>query len=487
MLRPYLTRLFVLSIIAPAFFACTPKVAPVTTTDTSVSTMVSKPAKKGEELSPCDKFSDTRNPDQAETDYVVYRNLFKAKDMALSMRTWRKVYANSPAADGRRKTVFTDGITFYNDLIQQYPERKEAYADTLIQLYNKARECYPGDGYMSGIQAFTSYYTYPGTATDEEMYALFKESIDIDGREDLNYFIINPMSGLTVKLFKEEKITEAEAKEVVDALRFRLAKGLSECGTPEACAPWKKIQDYAPGALRYFETVKGFYDCQYFVDQYYAEYQANPDDCDEIRTAFSRMKFGGCAEDNPKMQELTNAFNSKCKIEVEPSAGTWSSKVRAAYKIYQDGNPSGAVRLFEEAMPDIPAEKQFTYQLLVAKIYYRDLRSFSSARSWARRAAQSNPQSGEPYLLIGTLYASSGPLCGPGTGFDSQVVTWPAIDKWQQAKRIDAAVAGKANKLINTYTQYMPTKSDVFQRSLKEGDTFTVGCWINESTTIRTP
>jgi len=88
-------------------------------------------------------------------------------------------------------------------------------------------------------------------------------------------------------------------------------------------------------------------------------------------------------------------------------------------------------------------------------------------------------------MLIGTLYASSGPLCGPGTGWDSQVVTWPAIDKWQKAKSVDPSVAGEANKLIARYRQYMPAKGDIFQRSLTEGASFRVRCWIQETTTIR--
>ncbi|MEL7163779.1 MAG: hypothetical protein AAFN92_23675, partial [Bacteroidota bacterium] len=113
--------------------------------------------------------------------------------------------------------------------------------------------------------------------------------------------------------------------------------------------------------------------------------------------------------------------------------------------------------------------------------------NFGQARKFARRAAEANPASGEPYMLIGPLYASSGPLCGPGTGFDSQIVTWPAIDKWQQAKRIQPDLAKEANKLIGRYTQYMPSKSDIFQRGIKEGDTFKVGCWIQENTRVRTP
>ena len=70
-------------------------------------------------------------------------------------------------------------------------------------------------------------------------------------------------------------------------------------------------------------------------------------------------------------------------------------------------------------------------------------------------------------MLIGKLYASSGPLCGPGTGWDSQIVTWPAIDKWEYAKSIDPSVAADASKLIAQYKKYMPNKEDVFIRKVK--------------------
>ena len=130
-------------------------------------------------------------------------------------------------------------------------------------------------------------------------------------------------------------------------------------------------------------------------------------------------------------------------------------------------------------------EKKARYTLRIAKIYYVHLKSFSKARQYANEAMKYNPNSGEPLMLIGRLYASSGPLCGPGRGWDSQVVTWPAIDKWNQAKRVDPSVAAEANKLINRYEQYMPSIEDIFQRGLKEGSTFKVGCWIQESTTIR--
>ena len=271
---------------------------------------------------------------------------------------------------------------------------------------------------------------------------------------------------------------------VTDALMARLRKGLAEC-KGEQCAAWNTIEAYAPDALLYFETVAGFYDCDYYVNRYYPDFKRDPTDCDAITTAYGRMRFGACAADRAEFAEVRAAYEANC-VEA-PTASTGGTGVRAAYECLKNGDTDCAIEGFEAAAEKTEdAERRGKYLMIVAKLYYRDKRNFSQARAYARQSAAADPSSGEPYMLIGTLYASSGPLCGPGTGFDSQIVTWPAIDMWQRAKSIDGSVAGKANQLINRYSQYMPSKSDIFQRGIKEGQSFTVGCWIQETTRVRT-
>ncbi len=483
-----LTLLLALGFALLLAVGCSPKTAGPATTSTSpptTSSTTSKPAQPGEELSPCPKFSDAPNPDDAETNYVIYRAALKGNEMDRAMQTWRKVYAVSPAADGRRPTVYTDGVAFYNNLIQQNPDKKQVYGDTILQLYEQARECYASDGYMAAMQAFDSYYTYAGSATEDEIYALFKESIDMDGPEDLQYFVINPMSRLVVDQHEAGKINDAEAKEVVTALKARLEKGLSECKGTE-CEAWNAIDAYAPSSMQYFETVKGFYDCQYYVDEYFPDFQANPTDCDAITTAYSRLQWADCAEDLAEFAQVRKAYEDNCQVVAESNGG--GSTLRQAYDALKNNQSTEAVRLFEQAASETDdAERQSRYLLTAAKIYYGNLRNFSQSRAMARRAIQANGSNGEAYMLIGTLYASSGPLCGPGTGFDSQVVVWPAIDMWQKAKSVDPSVTGKANQLIGRYTQYMPSRADVFQRGIEVGSSYTVGCWIQESTRVRTP
>ena len=230
------------------------------------------------------------------------------------------------------------------------------------------------------------------------------------------------------------------------------------------------------------EGVKGLYDCSYFEKKYYAEYLANPTDCDVIGRSRGLMLYGGCDPNSDKIKEISAAKETNCYTPPPPPG-----PLRIAYDLLADGKYPESIEAFQNFVSQTnDIDKKAKYTLVIAKIYYANLKNFSKARKFAREAAEYRANWGDPYILIGKLYASSGPLCGPGRGWDSQIVTWPAIDKFEYAKKIDPSVTDEANKWINTYKQYMPTKEDVFFRQLKVGSTFKVGCWIGESTKIRT-
>lgn len=463
-----------------AVASCTPKAGEVTQETPDEPTSNVQPPAKEEKLSPCPKFSDAPRPDDAETNYVLYRDFLKANDIQQSFGYWKKVYAVAPAADGRRNTVYSDGIYFYEYFKSQTTDTvlQQAYVDTIFMFYDQIAECYPSDlGYVPARKGFDLFYKYPNRATKKEKYDYFKQAFDVAGMETPD-FALNPFSALLVELYDAGEISQEEAFKYQELVRQRLAKGLEECkGT--ACERWKIIEEYAPVRLEYFETVRGFYDCDYYMDKYYADFEAAPDDCDVVRTVYSRLKFAGCPEDSERFKELIRIGNENCR----PEPGI----VEQAYNCLKEADYKCAVEKFEQAIAEEEdATKKAKYALTIAKIYNVHLRNFSRARSWAFKAAEYRPGWGEPYILVGRLYASSGPLCGPGRGWDSQVVTWPAIDMWQKAKRVDPSAAAEANKWIGRYSQYMPNKEDVFIRSLSVGSSYYVGCWIQTSTTIRT-
>ena len=459
--------------------ACTPK-APVAETSPQQPSTVSAP-KADEQLSPCPKFSDLPNGGQIEDQYVIYRDFLRTGQTDKALTLWRQVYAVAPAADGRRNTVLTDGI-YFMELAQSQttdPARQRAYRDTIFSLYDQIAECYPADGAsMQGRKAFDYFYKYRGDLPDREIYDMFVAVKEADGMK-AGDFILNPLASLVVDLHEAGELSQAEARETVDFILERIRVGKASAKTQEERERWAIIEGYAPERLAYFETVRGFYDCAYFKNKYLPEFEEAREDYLRLSQLAGYLRFGGCPEGDPDLQRIVAQANA-----VRPRQ---ESGQTGCFALINDGKYREAIECLEGKYNEASdPEKKAQYALVIAKLYYGNLRNFGQSRQWARRAADHKGGWGEPYILIGKLYASSGPLCGSGTGFNSQRVVWVAIDQWNRAKSIDGGVAGEANKLIGRYAQYMPTREDIFQRGLKVGQSYTVDCWINESTTVRT-
>ena len=270
-----------------------------------------------------------------------------------------------------------------------------------------------------------------------------------------------------------------EAQAYVSKIDAAMKYGLANCG--DECEDWKVVESYVPGQMDRLESVQGFYDCAYYLDKYYPEFDANRDDCDIVEDVFIRLKWAECSETDPRYIQVAEVKATSCKYGsgADPDLAEGRDCLESGrYNCAMD-----AYQRYVDKTDDLEKKAKFT--LRMAKISYAHLKNYPRARTLALKAASYKSAWGEPFMLIGNLYASSGPRCGPGTGWDSQVVTWPAIDKWQYAKKIDPGVTTKANQLIARYGQYMPTIGDIFQRGLREGQSYKVGCWINESTTIR--
>ncbi|GLR17507.1 hypothetical protein [Portibacter lacus] len=460
-------------------FSCTPKVAKVV----EEAPVEQKPVYEGN----CPSFADITpaEKDEAETAYVLYKDFLRTKNYDESYKYWQTAMRLAPRSNGRIQYQFDDGLKIfkhYHDTATDSVVKKE-WADKAMALYDQRVECFGDEYYLAGRQAFDMFYNYRAFNDDQEIYELFKKAIDGQG-DSTGYFVVNPFTKLLVENIFNEKITMDEGKKYANKILDIIEYGNANCEKDKICDAWKIINDYSPARLEALEGYKGFYDCEYYTNKYYQEFLDSPEDCETIVGVYVKLKYGGCSESSEAFQAVSAARQALCMKQQEAVA---AGPLRKAYDAYNEGDFKAAVDLFKEYVDgsDDP-EKRAKYNLLISKLYYRDLKNFSQARKYALAAAADKPNWGEPYVLIGKLYASSGPLCGPGTGFDSQIVTWPAIDKWQYAKKIDPTVADEANKLIRTYTQYMPKKEDIFSRSIKAGSSYKIGCWIQESTIVRT-
>ena len=420
--------------------------------------------------------------DRVSDNYNIYRDRIKEKNFKAAYPLWKDVYTNAPKTNGRIDYVFRDGLKIYDAFIEATTDEtlKSKYVDTMMMIYDKAVICFPDKkSYYLSKKGYDLFYTYKGRSSDEEIYQMLKMSVEADEKEARVSTII-PLSSLNYRLYGDDKITREDALKTLESVNSIVDYNSKNCEEKE-CDAWRQVEQYTVELADRFENKKGFYDCDFFLDKYYADYEAQPDNCEVIEDLYRKLQRAGCAKENAKMVTLLTTYKDKCQ---EP---TVTPILAQAAGDLESGNYQGAADKYEEYANSLSDNnRKAIFLLRVAKIYYAHLNSFSKARQYAQKAMDADPSSGAPLMLIGKLYASSGPLCGPGTGFDSQVVTWVAIDKWNEAKRKDPSVSATANKLISQYQKYMPSKADIFSRpDIKEGGSYTVKCWIQEKTTVR--
>lgn len=473
-------RIFVI-VLGISFFSCSPKLNEV---KTDATVKVDTIPVKQEPKSPCISFADLSGYDRerAETAFVLYKDYMKANNFEEAIKHWKLAYSLAPGSNGRVKYHFEDGANIYKRLYDNTtdPTLKKHYVDTIMMIYDKKKECFGDEAYINGIKGFDYFYYYSEYTTPEQTFNLLKSNFDVKGK-NADYFVINPFTKLLFDKVTEGKVSNIEGRKYADLILKAIENGKSTC-KGKTCEAWEIIEEYAPDRLDALEGVDDFYDCAYYAKKYYALYKQFPDSCEIINLAYARMLRGNCTAEVSEFAQVKQAKANKCYVA--PPALSCAAQ---GNEYYGNGKYAKAIDSYLSCVQSSSDnEQKAKYLLLIAKIYYRDLKNYPQSRKYALDAAKLKSAWGEPYMLIGNLYASSGPLCGTGRGWESQVVTWPAIDMWSKAKSIDNKVAGEANALINRYLQYMPKKEDIFFRNLKAGQNYYIPCWIQETTTIRT-
>lgn len=403
----------------------------------------------------------------------LYKEYFKQDNYKDAIGPWRKVLNICPEYS---KNIYLNGISMYEELLDKELDktRKEGYVDTIMFLYAQRIQYYNQEGLVSGKMGLTLFDNRPEKL--DKINELLEKSIELEG-DASNPTVLYRYFQVKTKLYfrdkdsdKPDKLSKLNILEAYDKAASIAEKKIKKGG--------KYAKNYQIATDNIETLADPFFECEDIKEIYFDKVENNPDDVDLLKKIISLLTKRNCLNDDFYL-DVAKRLHDK-----EPGA---ESAVNLGRMYAKKGDFLIAMDFYHDATKLQTDKTELAqYYLEMADVEYRHFKNFSKARTYALKASAARPNWGKPYIFIGDLYSGSSKMCGDAGSIESKSVFWAAEDMYRKAKTVDASVADIANQKIANHKKYYPKKSDLFFINKKDGEPFSVGCWIGESTTIRT-
>ena len=423
---------------------------------------------------------------ECDADISVYREAFKQWEKKPTpesanptmIQAWRRVFINCP---GYKLRTLTDGTKIVNNALiksTKDPALKEKYIDTLVMVYEARIQYFPKTkegnqvGNIKGRMGL-DLMAYPTRM--EQAYNALKDAIDIEGN-NANYGFIDGYFSTTINMAKAGKIDESliieEYSRLMDIVEYNINVKYAE-GSTEKDAE-KQLGYYTQTKENLEGMVQPYANCEDLVRIYQKKFDADPDNVELLNKIATTLSARNCDK-----TDLYLAVAIKLhKLNPSPESAYFIGK---RYLVDQEYSKATSYLLEATKSQDVKSAQQ-AYKYL-AQIMLKEGRG-EQGRTYARRAIDLDKNDGEPYMIIGYLYASCSKECNANP-LQAKSVYWAAVDQFAKAKAVDPSIASKANEMIREYSKLFPTSEDAFFYNVFEGDEYQVECWINETTKAR--
>ena len=401
---------------------------------------------------------------QCVTNISLYREYVKQKNYEDALNNWRKAYELCPNAT---KNIYIDGAKLYRYLISKSKgkiESQKLYLDSLETLYDNRIISFGKENYVLGLKG-SDMMKYSFSNLDSAFIYL-KKSVEGEQAKSRATALFSYFKAATEK-FKSKTFEKSQVLEVysvvVDYLDINIA------------VDSKSKRFYVKAAENVEKLFVPFATCDDLIKMFEIKYSESPDDINLLKRIVKVL-------DKKKCTDADVYFEASKKLhEMEPS---FISAYNMGNLSIKKNKSLEAISFFKQSLEISESDENKSNSFYGLSAAYFKSGNNSTARSYAIKALKISPKSAKAMLLIGDIYAASANECG-GNSFESAMLYSAAIDKFISAKNIDLNVTDLANKKIASYSKYLPTKEDAFFNNYNEGDSYIIGCWINESTKVR--
>ena len=443
-----------------------------------------------------------------------FRIFYNNKQYADALTPWHYVVNNCPCAwDG----VFSNAQTMFDNLIKVEKDsaKREALIDDLINSYKDRHLYFPNkytEGNGLGFMAFnTARYKMKEYAANkdydaiENIYNMFVRSVDLEKDKtqpniwDSYFKLAETMTQIkkdtTIIIEAYERATDYIDVAIVNAFikyekqlpNFANLDSAFANGQIDKMEYDKRFNQLSADTARQMKFVSNYRKtlsniegkfqpyapCNVLEQVYAKKFDQNKNNIKALKKMVLTMSKGNCV--------TSPVFKDALELVHAAEPGAQSAYLMGNLSL-RNGEIDKAIEYFNEAISLFETQEQKVDCYYMLGLAYQLDQKYSEARNAALQAIKIHPNCGKAYILIGDLYASSGNRCG-GDDFLPRCYNWAAADKYAKAAAVDPSCAETAN--AKRAKLAFPSKQDRFVRGLQDGQSFHVGCWIQENTTVR--
>lgn len=430
-----------------------------------------------------------------EQNLSIYIEFYKQKNYKDAYKPWSYLFNNAPK---RTKNIYLHGPKIIKDLIKNLDDQSRftPLVDSLIMVYDQRNVYYKGkEAYVIGMKG-ADIYKYKKTTTEglQTSYEELRKAFEMAGNEStasvLNYYFMATTKLVQAKVLQVEDlialfsdlsgvISYKEAKLSQDIYNAEQSEDLSAKEQKLLKKNRKELKTLGDVKTNLEKTLAPHATCEKLIELYAKNFEQNKDDVAWMKRAAKLLNKKECTDSDIFFSISEALYNIDPSSSAAANMGIRSLK----RKDYEKAEIFYTYALENE--PDEINKAQYAFRLAQT---YGAMNKNNSAKTYALMAAAYRSGWGEPYLLIGDLYAKTSRQCGElKTEFLKRVGYWAAIDKYEYAKRIDPQLSTKSNERIEKYTKQMPSKTDIFTEGLIDEPSYKIDCWYSETVKIRVP
>jgi tetratricopeptide (TPR) repeat protein len=371
------------------------------------------------------------------------------------------LYTNNP---NLHESIYIDGAKAIENLITQTEDKeyKQTLRDSLLIVYDLRFENFDNKAEIMGRKAYAAFKQYYNQPARFKLLADLYDTAYALGPDQFAAFNMTPYMTLA-KYYYQRKPEEMPATRVLD-IHDRISHSIEQQKSSDPDR-MKREQDKVDALL---SSLGDILTCDFIAEKMVPKLEANPEDLNTAKKIFSYSLKAKCTDQDFFLTAGKLVYDNDPTYQLASALGN---------KHLAKGETSKAIEYLKKAleMADDP-EDQYDAHYSIALAFSKSGNKTAS-RSSAYQALAIRPGDKKAYNLIGNLYFTSFNDCREGVSkVKDRGVFLAAYKMYQKADNQEQMQACK---------EQFPSSEEIFNEEMEVGQTFTVGCWIDESVTIQ--